>query len=148
MKFLNRTANFSNLPFCSLVENIVIPFLLWLLGATLVILGTAVTGNAQTMTMTDVRQQYGEKTRLEKSYAPTLWRVAQGAGECASYLVSTLQKRDGNGNLFKATYLVGYDSDDNQILEILVTDFVLSTDGKQASVMQNGFRIDLSGRLE
>lgn len=103
---------------------------------------------SQTITMADVRAEYGDKPRLEKSYAPTLWGVAQGAGECSSYLVSTLQKRDGEGNLFKATYLVGYDSHDEQILELLVTDFVLSPDGRQATVMQNGSQIDLSARLD
>lgn len=80
---------------------------------------------------------------------PTLWGMAQGVNECcATYLIAPLQKKNGEGKLFKATYLVGYDSNDEQILEILVTDFVLSPDGRQASVMQNGFRIDLSNRLD
>ena len=107
----------------------------------------AYNANGQTITMADVRAEYGDLPKLEKNVAPTLWGVAQGAGECASYLICTLQKRDGQGNLFKATYLVGYDANDDQILEILVTDFILSADGRQASVMQNGFRIDLSNRL-
>lgn len=104
---------------------------------------------SQTITMADVRAEYGDLPKLEKSYAPTLWGMAQGTSECCStYLVASLQKVDGNGKPFRTTYLTGYDADSNQVLQIMVTDPVVSPDGKQASVMQNGYRIDLSMRLD
>jgi hypothetical protein len=88
------------------------------------------------------------KTTATTLVAPTLWGMAQGVSECcATYLVAPLQKKDGEGKAYRALFLVGYDENDVEILEIMVSDFIFSADRQQASVLQNGNRIDLSNPL-
>lgn len=168
---LNRTAKFSNLPFCTFVENVVIPFLFYFTCACFLLIGTKANGQTTftpdnvcgevQVTNPEISGEFdlsfvadGKNFRTpvatpKSDYvAPTLWGMAQGVSECcATYLIAPLQKKDGEGKVYRALFLVGYDENDVEILEIMVSDFIFSADRQQASVLQNGNRIDLSNPL-